>query len=331
MIIKKVKEKLFLIAIVLVVLLLYTFLHEGGHAIVGVLGGAKITQFSVNFFNLSAHVSFDGYDKISGIPLALIHIAGWYIPFAVWFIIMLLTKKTNNQRFEYAKFIASICIIGSTLPWVVLSFLYGMNIYVQDDVTKFLLTNNINGYASAAVFLIIVLLSFLFMLDRIEVEALKSFLGAKFQKGKWNYNSLLRPVIVIVCLVFFANAFLLYWQGSSSRQVVNTDLKTFETDRMLLHRFNIGSDNTEIKLTLINYKLQDFELKLKDDSTETILLAGKGLWGDSLIQSYRLSRGNYELLIRNKGGKGRLRVFQSEYGQTFFDSGESLQEVNKYK
>jgi hypothetical protein len=46
------------ILLLLFVLLAYTFLHESGHMLVGLLFGARVTSFSINF--TTAHVGLDG-------------------------------------------------------------------------------------------------------------------------------------------------------------------------------------------------------------------------------------------------------------------------------
>ncbi len=56
---------LLLMFILVFVLFTYTFLHEGGHALAGLFFGQALTEFDVNFLNLSAHV---GMAKLITLP-----------------------------------------------------------------------------------------------------------------------------------------------------------------------------------------------------------------------------------------------------------------------
>ena len=66
----------FLIA--LFVLVVYTVLHESGHALVGLAFGGTITAFNTNFLNLTAHVGIEG--NFSILQQCLVAVAGVSFP-----------------------------------------------------------------------------------------------------------------------------------------------------------------------------------------------------------------------------------------------------------
>jgi hypothetical protein len=54
---------------------IYTFLHESGHALAGILFCQSITEFNVNFWSLNAHVGLVG-GALTPFQLALQSAAG---------------------------------------------------------------------------------------------------------------------------------------------------------------------------------------------------------------------------------------------------------------
>ena len=50
----------------LFVFFLYTFLHEGGHALAGLFFGQSLTEFDVSFWDFSAHVGMAGGELTQG-------------------------------------------------------------------------------------------------------------------------------------------------------------------------------------------------------------------------------------------------------------------------
>ena len=61
--------------VALFVFFIYTFLHESGHAIIGLLSGQSLTEFNVNFWDFSAHVGMAG-GKLTQAQLACKSAAG---------------------------------------------------------------------------------------------------------------------------------------------------------------------------------------------------------------------------------------------------------------
>jgi hypothetical protein len=74
--------------------LLYAFLHEAGHAIIGLIYGGTIENFV--FWNFNAHVSIVNADY-STFGLPLMNIAGLLLPFIVVVIAVSIYNKNNSS------------------------------------------------------------------------------------------------------------------------------------------------------------------------------------------------------------------------------------------
>ncbi len=147
------KRILLFLFVILFVVFTYTFLHEGGHALVGVLSGGKITAFSLNFLDLSAHVGLEA-NFTSG-ELIANNLAGVSLPLAAWLIFFLLVPRRANLALESLKVFSSLVFLNTLLVWIVFPFLYMAGIAPSDDSTNFL---NNSGVFPPLVALVAILL-----------------------------------------------------------------------------------------------------------------------------------------------------------------------------
>lgn len=135
MLIRSAGQVLVYLYLLLISIVLYTFLHEGGHALIGALSGGKISGFSVNFWELSAHVDLDG--AFSPAQTILINIAGVSLPLLAWTTFVLLTPKQVNPNLQLFKFTSGIIPISSLLAWIAIPILVMMGQFPGDDSTNF--------------------------------------------------------------------------------------------------------------------------------------------------------------------------------------------------
>lgn len=141
---EKTKNILLLFLSLVVVVPLYIFLHEGGHALVAVLCGDRITDFSI----LQAHMSSEGgvYQPVTS---ALLYAGGMLLPVIIAAIYILLYRKENEKPF-YRIFsclfvISSVYSVGA---WIFVPILYlNGSAPVGDDVTQFLNVSGMNPIA----------------------------------------------------------------------------------------------------------------------------------------------------------------------------------------
>jgi len=132
---RRVKVILSLLCSVILTLLSYIVLHEGGHCIVAFLCGAKITRFSV----LGAYMSYDG-GVFNTVTYSLLHAAGMLFPVLISFVFMLFYREYSQSIF-YRIFSAIFSLLPffSTVAWVFVPILYIFGeAPSNDDVTKFI-------------------------------------------------------------------------------------------------------------------------------------------------------------------------------------------------
>ena len=133
---------------------LYTALHESGHALAGLLAGGSVRQINVNFFNLSAHAVLDG--DFTRAQQALISISGWALPVLVYLVFLLLGRRSREPLLAALRWVGGACVLGSTLPWVVLPLVYLGGGRPADDVTSFLEYSGLPPLAAALGFAMLV-------------------------------------------------------------------------------------------------------------------------------------------------------------------------------
>lgn len=137
----KTSSPLILITLILFVALFvffaYTFLHEGGHAVTGALFGQSLTEFDISFWDLSAHVGMIG-GALTETQLAVQAAAGAGLPLIVWAVFISLVPRKASFTLEALKFISSMAVVNTLLPWIVLPILFFLQKAPPDDVTNFL-------------------------------------------------------------------------------------------------------------------------------------------------------------------------------------------------
>lgn len=114
----------------------YTFLHEGGHALIAMLYGGTIQEFVLGF---DAHVRTTGAD-FTPAGRALYNAAGALVPLLFLVVAFLLyRKKVKQALYHFFYWMFSIMIIGSLMAWVIIPVVSLFSAPpAGDDVTKFL-------------------------------------------------------------------------------------------------------------------------------------------------------------------------------------------------
>jgi len=128
-------NKLRVIPAVLLMLVIYIVMHESGHAMVILLAGSKITEFSI----IHARVSFEGGSYTPFMTMWR-EVNGALFPLLISFVYMIFYRKDiRNGFYRIFSFVFCVSEIMSTIVWVIIPFLY-MNGYDDkgEDVVKFL-------------------------------------------------------------------------------------------------------------------------------------------------------------------------------------------------
>ena len=143
----KVKKILYLLFSLIISLPAYIILHEGGHALVAVLCGARITEFSL----IGAYMSYDG-GVFSPAMYSLFHCAGMLLPVMAAIIYMLAYRASGGLFCRIFSFVFLLLPFGSILSWVFVPILYMAGCAPQsDDVTKFIISSGFEPWVVATV------------------------------------------------------------------------------------------------------------------------------------------------------------------------------------
>jgi hypothetical protein len=152
---KSIKIISYLLISVILILIAYTFLHEMGHALIGILCGGSISDFTIGF---NAHVSITGA-KYNNITLPLGNAFGAVLPYVICFIIVLLyNNRIKNDFYKIFILFFTICTTSSIFAWVFVPFLYSQGkAPINDDVTKFLDNSHFSPWIVSLIACILIL------------------------------------------------------------------------------------------------------------------------------------------------------------------------------
>src|SRR6056297_1019490 len=115
----KIKNIIFKILLLWIILIFYIILHEGGHLLMAFLFGGEITYFNINLIN--ARISYNGNFTI--FQYSIIDLAGFGLPFLIWYVfISLIPLKVNNLIIKNIKVYSGI-VISTIIPWIIIPIL----------------------------------------------------------------------------------------------------------------------------------------------------------------------------------------------------------------
>lgn len=135
--------------------MLYTLLHEGGHALVAVLYGGKINRLVLGF---NAHVTYTGAN-FTRTGEALMNSAGALLP-TVCMGIALAVYDRNVKHFVYHYLFAlfSLAVTGSFAAWVAIPLISLFSVPpAGDDVTKFLEVSGMDPLLVSGIALLLII------------------------------------------------------------------------------------------------------------------------------------------------------------------------------
>lgn len=152
--------------IFLFVLLTYPFLHESGHALIGLLFGQSLTDFTINLLKWDAHVGMVG--SLTPPQEAVQSLAGTFLPLLVWFVFISLVPRKAVFSLEVLKLLSSMLVLNTLLSWIVIPVLYLIgNAPASDDVTRFLRYSQMHPWLLMFTALLIYVRGWAYFLSRI--------------------------------------------------------------------------------------------------------------------------------------------------------------------
>ncbi len=305
--------------IALGVALAYTGLHEGGHALAGLVFGGRIGEIDLNFFNLGAHVNIEG--SFTRFQEAVINISGVGLPVLVWLALILALPRNGSPLILWTRFIATAGTLCSLLAWVVIPFFYlNKDAPVGDDVTRFLSNSGLPPLAVAFAALALFAGGWLLFISRSAgappfFQAL--FFGGSKPLPLWRW---ILAGSVVVAALGGAGILITSTLGEELPQppkgyvlAAAVDLSTRDLQAETIASFNLskagdaaiflritGLDTSFIDVTLVPSQGPALQLLHGEDFSSPA--------SDSQNQ-YRLPAGNYEIELTSRRSTGILKVY----------------------
>ncbi|MFN7037204.1 MAG: M50 family metallopeptidase [Bellilinea sp.] len=307
------------------VLLIYTFLHEGGHALVAWLSGGSVHVFDINFFNLGAHVRTSAALNRTGEILN--SLAGMGLPLVVWLGFLLIAPRRASPLVETLKLISSAGVLGSLIPWVIIPLIYASGGGpVSDDAARFLQYTELNPNGVAAFFAVAIFGLYRLARARIgNLGALRELIlgnfgedGLGWQQNRRVYLTLLVSAGLVLSLTAMINAL-----GSGARRAAQAvpegyqfirrvELSGGEKQDEVIAVFTrwLGSGGILLDLSGVKSELLDVRLA-GDNGFEETLLHGEDLTSEQGRVEYTkdLPPGEYRIYLTARGASGVLTVY----------------------
>jgi hypothetical protein len=307
------------ILIALAVALAYTSLHEGGHALAGLVFGGQIGEFDVNFLSLGAHVNITG--EFTRAQNALINVSGVGFPLLVWFVLILALPKKTSPLVQWTKFIASAGTLFSLLAWVIIPFLYIRNTApVGDDVTQFITNSGLPPLlvALAAIGLFVAgWLIFSMRLAGLQAAGRVLFPRDTRPVPVWRWVA---GAVVVAGVLAGAGLLAGSTLGSGISQppkgydlAATVDLSAHEMVAQSIARFNLataGDAAILLRVTGVDSTYIDVTLA-PSQGAPLPLLHGEGFFSQSSESpfQFRLPAGEYQILLSSRESSGILKVY----------------------
>ena len=306
----------------------YTVLHEGGHAIIGLLAGARISAFNVNFFNISAHVSFDA--SFTRAQAAVMNVAGVSLPFMVWLAFILSVPRRSNLVVELIKTVSAVGILNVFLVWMIFPVMYLWGTAPSDDVTNFLTNSGIPPLLVAGVALLVYLGGWILFLRRI--DGIRGEIDLFITPGsEWMTPAVRRSLgvmagllVVLSLAAFTANGFRLTTPprgktlnppaGYSLKQIMDLSSGGHASEPIL--SFTLSRDQTVgifLLIADIDTGLFDVYLAGPDEYTRQLIHAeGYSASLDSALLEEKLPAGHYQLILTSQKSPGTVSIYTSD-------------------
>lgn len=310
--------------VALVVFFLYTFLHESGHALAGLLFGQSVTEFNVNFWDFSAHVGMVGGELTSS-QLAVQAMAGASLPLLVWLIFISLVPRKGIFTLETLKLLSSMAVVNTLLVWIVLPILFQFGKAPPDDVTNFLRYSQMPPLHLTFIALFLYVggwISFLSKIDGFRNELLL-FSTIDQEKLVAGTRKIVLSMIgtLIVCLFSVValnrladrNSLNKFTPPQDFAPVAQVDLSTRAYSTETLAKFSLDTpDYAGVFIAIHNIDTSYIDLSVVGpDGFRSIVLHGEGYNAaqDGGLWEQQLAPGDYQIVLTSHPSPGTASVY----------------------
>lgn len=299
-----------LIGLVLGVILFYTVVHEGGHALAVLLFGGEVTRFEVNFLFNSPHISYVGI--ADPMQKAVISLAGPLFPllFLGGFIILL--PKAKNIVTHGILFLLVVGMHATILVSVIIAITHGLGSALpSEDISKFIVYSGANSFVVAGAFLLLlaIFIGFLVRVGKVketfqEISKLRNLkempvlpMGPKILSGS-----------VLVSVLLLVTQGIFYQEPTTPSFTYHTKItiafEELESDSPRFYTFRVEEPTT-----------YDFIYSLETNSE--VILSLRSLQGESFAFN------NRDSIVIYKGGKNLKQAHFT--GFTLFEGDYALE------
>jgi len=324
---KTLKKVIAIVIISFVIVFIYTFFHEAGHALAAILSGGRITSFDVNFLTGNPHIRYSGVTRIGA--QAFIAIAGPLFPFVLWLVSLgWMRRVRHNITTRMVFLMVSIQALATLLANAVLPLLHMQGVALGgEDVVKFLTLAGIHPLIVSVLFFTLLLSSGWLVFSLLRpidlLEYLKQMRGAHTTPRE-------RVVLIAAGLLMVIGAVSVVARVTSGNGNSFKAPKDYDT-RLQVSFTGLSSEwNTLQEFSVSNTKEYDFvyalrvnahtTLRLVTDNPEGILYTDKEQVvlcesAISLTQAqftgYALLPGNYRLEVKTEDKSGHIDMYIS--------------------
>ena len=308
----------------LFVFFMYTFLHEGGHAIVGLLFGQSLTEFDISFWDLSAHVGMTGAELTQS-QLAIRAVAGAGQPLLAWILFISIVPRKASFTMEILKLLSSMTVVNTLLVWIVLPVLFLLGKAPSDDVTNFLRYSQMPPILLAVTALILYVGGWSLFLSKIDGLRNELLLFSTTDPGKLLYGAgKTIPAMVSLIVIFVITAFVLNRSAGTASldrlsppqgfdPVARIDLSARPYSAEPLAQFTLEeSTYTGVFLDVRNINTTYFDLRvIGPDGYSSIVLHGQGYntARDGGLWERELQPGTYQIVLTAHQSPGNVSVY----------------------
>jgi hypothetical protein len=310
--------------VALFVFFLYTFLHEGGHALTGFLFGQSLTEFDVSFWDLSAHVGMVG-GALTESQLAVQAAAGAGLPLLVWAIFISLVPRKANFTLETLKLLSSMAVVNTLLAWIVLPVFFWLGKAPSDDVTNVLLHSQMPPFLLTFIAFLLYMGGWILFLSKIDGLRNEFLLFSTMDRETLLVGTRATiPVLTAIMACGIAFAFML--NGSADKNVLNKfsppqgfspvahiDFSKQAYSTVTLAEFTLDEARYVGIFTVIeNINTTYFDLSLVgSDGFSSIIMHGEGYTAaqDGGLWEQTLPAGTYQLVLTSHQSPGTASVY----------------------
>lgn len=302
---------------ILCVLASYTFLHEAGHALVGLAFGQTLTAFSTMFWDLSAHVRLVG--ELTAAQQAIQSAAGVALPLLVWAVLMGLAPRKASFSLELAKLVASMGVVNTLLVWIAIPLLalWG-KAPANDDVTHFLRASQMPPLLVTAVAVGLYALGWgLFVAKTRGLGQLSRL--AEMGSVKTAVAAMLGLMTLLLLTTLSINT--LATQNSTNQLTppdhlplaATVDLTSRAHENEVLATFSVSENGRlELFFTVREINTSYFDLHLTGPNGDNILLLHGETYRadqDGGLRTFTLVPGNYQVVLTASQSPGVLSLY----------------------